>query len=301
MFGKYGDSSCQRLISFEFLVSCHAVDLIYLDCFVQNYSRYYFRSASSGLFGDVDCRTLCPCGLAIAHPSWRIRFLRSDRDRSRERTDPGDIAGFIEANLHVLPVPSVPEINLYTAHPGSGLRWLLGEADEDGPPPYWAYRWAGGTVLARYILDHPETVSGKRVLDLGAGSGIVGIAAMKAGAANVVAADIDRFAIIAMELNAALNAVELEPRLDDLTTGLPPDVDVVAVGDLFYEKALALRVAVFLDRCLSAGLSVLVGDPGRAHLPLARLRTLAEYPITDFGEARRESQRPSAVFAFSGS
>ncbi|HEY0122395.1 MAG TPA: 50S ribosomal protein L11 methyltransferase [Rhizobium sp.] len=203
---------------------------------------------------------------------------------------------FIAAHLPVLPVPSIPEIRLHKAGPQSGLR-RLAERDEAFGSPYWAHYWGGGLVLARYLLDRPEVVAGRRVLDLGAGSGIVGIAAAKAGAVKVIAADVDPHAIAAMELNAAINGVAILPVLADLTTGEPPAADIVCVGDLFYEAALAERVTIFLDRCLERGMEVLIGDPWRAHLPRSRLHLLAEYAVTDFGDVAG-STRPSGVFAF---
>lgn len=202
--------------------------------------------------------------------------------------------------MRIAPVPMLPEIRLYTAHPASGL-WRLTAGrgkDRSDPPPYWAYQWAGGLALARHILDRPETVAGRSVLDLGAGSGIVAIAAAKAGAKRVVAAEIDPHAIAALDLNAALNGVAVTVAEGDLTAGPPPMVDLVAVGDLFYEGGLAERVTAFLDRCLAAGIAVLVGDPGRAHLPRQRLRPLAEYAVPDVGEGRGGAPKPSTVFWF---
>lgn len=187
----------------------------------------------------------------------------------------------------------MPKIRLYTAHAGSGLWRLTGRGD--GPPPYWAYRWAGGTVLARYLLDHPEAVRGRRVLDLGAGAGIVGIAAMLCGASAVTAAEIDPNGVAALALNAEANGVRLEAIGADLLDGPVPDADLVAVGDLFYEAVLAERVTGFLDRCRAAGIAVLVGDPGRAPLPRRRLRLLAEYRVADFGGG---GDTASGVFAF---
>lgn len=205
---------------------------------------------------------------------------------------------FIRTHLHVVAVPFIPEIRLYTAHPGSGLRRLTEtEGDADPLPPYWAYPWAGGLVLARYFLDRPEIVTGRRVLDLGAGSGLVGIAAMRAGASEVIAAEIDRNGVAAIGLNAAENDVSITAIGSDVTLGLPPSVDLVAVGDLYYESRLAERVTAFLDRCLDAGIDVLIGDPGRAYLPRSRLRQLAEYRVPDFGVGRDADIRPSAVFA----
>ncbi|MBA8881293.1 class I SAM-dependent methyltransferase [Phyllobacterium myrsinacearum] len=181
-------------------------------------------------------------------------------------------------------VPTIPEIVLHSATPTSGLRRLVvSNANPDPEPPYWAYNWAGGAVLARYFLDHPEVVRGQRVLDLGSGSGIVGIAAAKAGAIRVIAAETDRNAIVAQQLNAALNGVVLTSMHADLTTGPALDVDFVAVGDLFYAPHLAQRVLGFLDRCLLADAKVLVGDPGRADLPRARLQLIGEYSVPDFG------------------
>ncbi|MCH3755865.1 50S ribosomal protein L11 methyltransferase, partial [Campylobacter coli] len=135
-----------------------------------------------------------------------------------------------------------------------------------------------------YFLDHPEVVKGQRVLELGSGSGIVGIAAAKAGAIHVTAAETDGNAIAAQQLNADLNGVCLSSMHADLTAGPVMVVDLVAVGDLFYAPDLAQRVLLFLDRCLLAGAKVLIGDPGRAHLPRERLQLIAEYAVPDFGQ-----------------
>jgi predicted nicotinamide N-methyase len=208
-----------------------------------------------------------------------------------------DRAAFIRANLRLRPVPSVPEISLHAAHPGSNLWRLTGRSGE-GPPPYWAYVWAGGAVLARYLLDRPEGVRGRNVLDLGAGCGIVGIAAAKAGAMSVTAAEIDRNGVAAIGLNAKANGVAIEIIGGDPTLGDPPSgLDLVAVGDLFYAAALARRVTAFLDRCVAAGADVLVGDPGRAFLPRDRLEPVAEYAVPDFGDGGA-ALKPSTVFSY---
>lgn len=207
---------------------------------------------------------------------------------------PPEVAAFIAANLPVHEVPTVPEIRLHKAGPTSGL-WRLAQADETFGAPYWAHYWGGGLALARHVLDHRETVAGRRVLDLGCGSGIVGIAAALAGAREITCIDIDPYAIVATQLNATLNNVSLSTKRGDILDDPPPAADIVLVGDLFYEQTLADRVTAFLDRCLAANIEVLVGDPRRATLPQTRLRLLAEYPGLDFGDA---AEKKNAVFAF---
>jgi predicted nicotinamide N-methyase len=198
---------------------------------------------------------------------------------------------FIRDHLPVGLVPGIPEIRLHQAVPSSGLRRLL----RSNTSPYWAYRWAGGLALARFVLDHPGTVAGKRVLDLGAGSGLVGIAAAKAGALAVTAAETDPLAIAALALNLALNGVTAGIVHADMTTGPPPAVDLILVGDLFYEAKLAARITRFLDRCAENGIAALVGDPWRAHLPLDRLRERARYEVAESGSP---APLPAGIFAF---
>jgi predicted nicotinamide N-methyase len=205
-----------------------------------------------------------------------------------------DVSRFIADNLPVAAVPGIPEIRLHKAGPASGLARLAAQ-DQDFGSPYWAHHWAGGLALARYLLDHPGSVAGRSVLDLGAGSGLVAIAAAKAGARAVLAAESDPYAIAALRLNLALNEVPAEVLHADLLGGDPPAVDLVLVGDLFYAADLAARVTVFLDRCLRRGIEVLVGDPWRAPLPVARLTQLARYEVAEAGP---HPARPSGVFAF---
>jgi predicted nicotinamide N-methyase len=231
-------------------------------------------------------------------------FLQGPREPRREATiaspDPSrsETIRFIRERLPLAPVPGIPEIRLHLARPSSGLSRLAAREEAGFGPPYWAYPWGGGLALARHFLDRPETVRGRRVLDLGAGSGLVAIATAKAGARQVIASDVDPDAVAALSLNAAANAVAIEAALGDLTAGPPPPVDLVAVGDLFYDGDLAPRVTAFLDRCLAAGVEALIGDPWRAFLPLARLRLIAEYDVADFGQAGSASATASAVFAF---
>lgn len=195
-----------------------------------------------------------------------------------------DRQAFIRENTRLRPVPHVPEISLYVAEESVPI-WLKTEEELDAmglPPPYWAFAWAGGQALARYVLDNPESVARKRVLDLAAGSGLVAIAAAMAGAAPVIAADIDAFTQGAISLNAEANGVHIEIFVQDLLDDpapAEPRYDVILVGDLFYERDTAARALAYLDRHAAGGARVLVGDPGRTYLPKARLARLAEYSV----------------------
>lgn len=191
-----------------------------------------------------------------------------------------DIPNFIRENTRVMAASYVPEVQLYLADDAVTL-WLLTEEQlgELGlPPPFWAFAWAGGQALARYVLDQPEIVRGRNVLDMASGSGLVAIAAMQAGAASALAADIDRFAADAARLNAALNGVTLQTTDADL---LGADVahDVILVGDLFYDRDLAPRVFAWLTALQAQGKTVLIGDPGRTYLPKDKLTQIAAYDI----------------------
>ncbi|GGE10441.1 class I SAM-dependent methyltransferase [Rhizobium anhuiense] len=208
-----------------------------------------------------------------------------------------DPAAFIQANLPISPVPSIPEILLHQAGPASGL-WRLAGRGETDPAPYWAYPWAGGAVLARHLIDRPEIVAGRRVLDLGAGSGLVAIAAAKAGAAAVTAVDVDANAIAAIGLNAAINGVAIAIIAADIMDEPPPEeTDLLVVGDLFYDPSLALRVMAFLRRCQSSGIDVLIGDPERAHLPQGQLKRIATHAVADFGAGTGGKAVQAGVFS----
>jgi predicted nicotinamide N-methyase len=152
------------------------------------------------------------------------------------------------------------------------------EADS---PPFWAAAWPGGQVLARYVLDTPAVVAGRRVLDLGSGSGLVAIAAALAGAAEVVASEIDEFGTTAIPLNAEVNGAGGIRVVGDLLAGPPPDVDVVLAGDICYDRAMTERVLPFLARAREAGAEVLIGDPGRMYLPVDRLTALAAHHVPE--------------------
>lgn len=177
--------------------------------------------------------------------------------------------------------PLVPEIRLRLADEAMDL-WQATEADLGRaglPPPFWAFAWAGGQALARYVLDHPEIVRDARVLDFAAGSGIVAIAAKLAGAREVVAADIDAYARAAIAINADDNGVAIAaPETDFLDSGAV-GFDVVLAGDVFYERPMAARVEPFLRAAQTAGAAVLFGDPGRAYLPTVGIAPLASYDV----------------------
>ena len=193
-------------------------------------------------------------------------------------------AEFIRQNTTVMCPPLVPEVKLHLAHEAVPL-WQKTEEElgEMGlPPPFWAFAWAGGQALARYVLDGAPSFVGRKVLDLATGSGLVAIAAAKSGASHITAADIDGFAVTAAQLNAELNQVTLEIKLEDLLLLPPVPVDVILVGDLFYEKSLAARCLAWLQEAQNLGAKILIGDPGRSYLPKDRLEKLAEFnvPVT---------------------
>lgn len=187
---------------------------------------------------------------------------------------------FIRANTTLVAPPHVPEIRLYLADEAHDL-WQKTEEElaEIGlPPPFWAFAWAGGQGLARYVLDHPASVRGRRVLDFASGSGLVGIAAAMAGAAEVTGADIDPFAEAAMRLNAAANGVDLRPEIADLV-GTDEGWDVLLAGDIFYQRDIVDRLIPWFTALGKRGCDIVVGDPGRAYLPRYRLVRLAEYSV----------------------
>lgn len=191
-----------------------------------------------------------------------------------------DKQAFILANTTLLTPPLVPEIRLHLAEESIAL-WEKTEEELERlglPPPFWAFAWAGGQGLARYILDHPHIVAGHSVIDIASGSGLVAIAAMKAGASRVIANDIDEFAACAIALNAEANGVTISSLGDDVI-GETIGADIVLVGDLFYERDVASRLLVWMQRLQGAGKTVLIGDPGRSYLPVEALEELARYDV----------------------
>jgi len=181
--------------------------------------------------------------------------------------------------LRLVEAPLVPEVRLHLAQDAI-VWWARMQAEVGGvlTAPFWATAWLGGQALARYVLDRPVTVAGRRVLDVGSGSGLVAIAAGLAGAAAVTANDVDPYAVSAITLNARANGVAVSLCPDDLLEGDGGDADVVLAGDVFYSEAIAKRMRPFLHRAAARGAQVLVGDPGRAHLPWDRMTIMATYP-----------------------
>lgn len=191
-----------------------------------------------------------------------------------------DRTEFIRAHTRLSHVDFVPEIVLHQASEPIAL-WELTESEfgSDQPPPFWAFPWAGGLGLARYLLDHPTTVNGQRVLDLAAGSGLVAIAAALAGAADVRAVEVDPTAAAAIQLNAQANGVAVRVHLGDILDDAHGGAQIVLAGDVFHSKAMAERVLGFLRRAARAGARVLVGDPERAYRPRTGLVPLIAYDV----------------------
>ncbi len=194
-----------------------------------------------------------------------------------------DRAAFIRANTALIAPPLVPEVTLRLAHEALSL-WEKTEEELDAlglPPPFWAFAWAGGQALARHVLDHPGLVAGRRVLDFASGSGLVAIAAMKAGAHSAIASEVDDFALHAIAENVALNDVAVATTGEDLI-GSDDNWDIVLVGDAFYERPLAERLFGWLKALAARGAIVLIGDPGRTYLPKDALTQPATYhvPVT---------------------
>jgi len=169
--------------------------------------------------------------------------------------------------------------------------------DPDAALPYWAFAWAGGLAIGRYLQENPGIVAGRAVLDLASGSGLCAIAALGAGASGVTAADIDPFAITAIELNARANRRRIGTTRRDLLEDDPPSVDVILAGDCLYEAALADRVVPWLQRARDRGTDVLIGDPGRRYLPLDRLVELASYEVRTTTELEDMERKRGWVYA----
>ncbi len=212
---------------------------------------------------------------------------------------PDERKTFIKANTRLLAVPNAPEIRLHLAHEATEI-WQKTE-DELGaiglPPPFWAFAWAGGQALARYLLDNPETVRGRAVLDVASGSGLVAIAAALAGAHPVEANDIDTFAADAIAINAISNGVAVAVRPGDLV-GQDEGWSVVLAGDISYERDMAARLTDWLERLALRGALVLIGDPGRSYLARDRLEAVASYDVPVTRSLEDAEVKRSSVWRF---
>ena len=209
-------------------------------------------------------------------------------------TDPKE---FVLANTSLIAPPLVPEIRLHLATEVVPL-WRKTEEEleaEGVPPPYWAFAWAGGQALSRYVLDHPETVAGKSVLDFGSGSGLVAIAAARAGASGVLAADIDAFAVAATGANADANKVRIDIDAGDMI-GRAGDWKTILVGDMCYERPLAERLLAWLREFVPKGVLILLGDPGRSYFPKFGVEKLATYSVETTRELEDRETRETSVY-----
>jgi predicted nicotinamide N-methyase len=212
------------------------------------------------------------------------------------------VAEFIQAHTAVISPPACPEMRLHLASEVTPL-WEATEAyleQHNIPPPYWAFPWVGGQALARYILDNPELVAGKAVLDFASGSGLVGIAAKMAGAASVLATDIDKVALIAIELNAQINKVDLEVSSRDVLDSEDCPWDLIVAGDVCYEKPMAEKTFAWLRRCSAHGAKAMMADPGRAYLPKTGLMRLAQMNIACSLDIEDKPNRDVAIYQIVG-
>ena len=210
-------------------------------------------------------------------------------------------AAFVRANTAIEAPPLVPEIRLHLASEIVPI-WRATEeelAELGVPPPYWAFAWAGGQAIARYVLDNPEIVAGRAVLDFASGSGLGAIAAAMSGARTVVAADIDPYASAAIGINAALNGVEVGITSGDLIGSRGP-WEVVLAGDICYERPLADRVTAWLRDLAAQGTTVLLGDPGRTYLPKEGLDWIVRYAVKTTRELEDTDVRNAVVWRFAG-
>ncbi|WP_417520225.1 class I SAM-dependent methyltransferase [Minwuia sp.] len=209
-----------------------------------------------------------------------------------------DRRAFIVENTELLPSPLVPEVKLHLATEAVTLWQMTEEALEQAglPPPYWAFAWAGGQALARYILDNPETVRGKRVIDFAAGSGLVAVAAARAGAGHVIANDIDAFSHEAIRLNAAANAVRIDLLTNDIIGSDLDGCDVVLAADICYEQPTSERVERWFRVLAASGRPVLMGDPGRNFRPSSGMEKLAHYAVPTTRELEDNDVRSTDVW-----
>jgi predicted nicotinamide N-methyase len=206
---------------------------------------------------------------------------------------------FVLRHTRLRPVPGLEEIRLHLADEALPL-WhavQIETHDPDAAVPYWAFAWAGGLAIGRYLRDHPRAAAGRRVFDLASGSGLCAVASMRAGAMEATGADIDAFAAAAIELNARANGCRVTVVRRDVLDEEPPDVDVILAGDCWYDARLAGRVLPWLHRARDRGIDVLVGDPGRRYLPTDELVELASYDVRTTTELEDLGLKRGHVYA----
>jgi predicted nicotinamide N-methyase len=262
------------------LRAAHSAGLMSIDCFAPQ----ALGSPQRGDAGSHPRRTSDP----HFHRSGDSGIMQSSR------------RDFILRHTALRQPAAVPEIQLYLADEIIPLWRSLDatERSEGTPPPFWAFVWAGGQALARYLLDKPHEVAGKTILDFAAGSGICAIAAMKAGAAKVIAVDIDPFSVDVVALNAGANGVQVEVWERDLLSSDPPDVDLILAGDVCYEAPMAARVLPWLRTVHAHGIQVLLGDPGRAYFPRPEVVCLAEYDVPTSRDLEDAETKHTGVYRF---
>ena len=212
-------------------------------------------------------------------------------------SSPARLRAFVRRNTHLAEVHDLPGVRLHLADDVMKLLELtgreLGQSDPD--LPYWAFAWAGGLGIARYLAEHPEEVAGRTVLDLASGSGLCAIAALRAGAVSVLAADIDPFSEAAVALNAQANGMSIAFSKRNLLSDSPPPYDVILAGDVLYAETMSGRMLDWLRAAASNGARVLIGDPGRRYLPLD-LECLATYSVRTSREIEKGETRDSSIF-----
>jgi predicted nicotinamide N-methyase len=216
-------------------------------------------------------------------------------------TAPASLRAFVRRHTQLGPVTGLPGIRLHQADDVTEVWRAVGlELDQGDPPlPYWAFAWSGGLAVARYLIDHPDEVAGRAVLDVAAGSGLCAIVALRLGAVAAKAVDIDPLSEAAVALNARANGVRVGFSRRDILDGPPPDAEVILAGDVSYEETFAGRVSGFLERAAEAGSRVILGDPGRRYLPEG-LERLGTYPVRPSREIERPDLETAAVYTMSG-
>jgi predicted nicotinamide N-methyase len=233
----------------------------------------------------------------VGHDAGQGQGLRLDQPEP-DSVSADRLRAFVLATTELRHPDDVPEVRLHLARDLTAL-WARTEAELGRPglePPFWATAWAGGRALARYLLDSPDSVAGRSVLDLGSGSGLCAIAAALAGG-TVTAADVDDLSLAAIALNAAANGVSVRRVHRDLLAAEPPDVDVIVAGDVWYERTMSARMLAWLRSARRRGSRVLLGDPGRAYLPEEGLRPVARYPVTADLDLESAAVTHARVFA----